>query len=230
MSNYYDTTPWVIPATEKSITELFLCFGERVKVKRRETVAGPTLCGNKLNSDKMLYLHSGLLAQTYVTHDANKPYAISLVLPGRVINYCGYMGIDTCSESVIALRDSEVFMLPIDEVRNRVKERTELENEIQSYCMSCIASDYDAFTCMFTCDTEKRLAHLFKSLAQSFNCDLKNEWINIPLKLSYSELSYVMYTTKKTIERILPNWRERGIVRDYKNGFEINSWELNHLL
>ncbi|MCL1046543.1 Crp/Fnr family transcriptional regulator [Shewanella electrodiphila] len=227
MGRYYESTPWVIPEAPLELISFLKSFGKMVSFNKGEVISGPLVNASSCNVDQLIFLESGMLSQCYNTHDINKPKSISLVLPNRILNYLSFMGICNNKENIIALRKSIVYKIPIELAHKLIKNEQDKMEMFNQYFMACIASDYDGFTCMFTCNTEKRLAFLFNSLAMSFNCDIKGEWSNIPLKLSYSELSAVMYTTQKTIERIIPEWKLKGYIQVYKYGFSINNNALN---
>ena len=229
MGNYYKTTPWIIPSAFRQLEDLFTQHGKSFSFSKGDIIAGPLVSGEKIRLNQMIYLESGLLSQCFITHNPNKPKAMSLVLPSRVINYTGYMGFDTSSENLIALRNSQVYTMDIEAVRESAK-KLGFEEQLKSYCMKCIASDFDAFTCMFTCETEKRLGFFFQSLIDSLSCNKDSDWALIPIKLSYGEISSVMYTTKKTIERIIPDWKQRGIIIFEDDSIKINIRSLQQIL
>lgn len=88
--------------------------------------------------------------------------------------------------------------------------------------MDCIASDYGAFMLMFSTQTEERLGHFLLSLAESLGCRPKGDVLFVPLKLTYTELSYVMHSTVKTIERILAKWHQAGALSSNRDGFTLS--------
>jgi CRP-like cAMP-binding protein len=233
MGKYYKANPWVIPKVPQALKNLFVAHGHMVHLERNSVIAGTLRTVMDFENappcslNDLIYLKSGLMAQAYETYDENKPLAISIVLPDRMVNYASYMGIDNSSEVLFALRKSEILYLSRDEFDRCCSKN--IENLITSYCMQCIASDYDAFTCMFTCDAEKRLFFLFRSLIDSFcSADLisapaeADRFVKIPIKLSYLELSYVMYTTPKTIERLMSKWIKKGYIKNEKDALYIS--------
>lgn len=224
MKKFYDTNPWVIPAASDEIAELFLNHGERVTFNRGQIVSGPT--ARRRLHEYMIYNHKGVMAQCYLTHDENKPQAISVTLPGRMINYLGFTGVDISQETVMCLRDSEAYLLPIDVLEAMTSKDLALHKVIFRYIHQCIATDYDGFTLMFTCNTSVRLAYFMLALAKNYNGDSKEEKQSIPLKLSHAELSYVMFTSVKTIDRIMPIWKSQGIIETKADTTIIN----RHLL
>ncbi|USD37540.1 Crp/Fnr family transcriptional regulator [Ferrimonas sp. SCSIO 43195] len=224
MNRFYDTNPWVIPAAPKHIADFFINNGERLSFKKGQVVSGPT--ARRKLQDYMIYNHSGIMAQCYLTHDENKPQAISLTLPGRVINYLGFIGINISKETIMCLRDTEAYILPITFLKEYVSKHESMREEIYGYIHKCIATDYDGFTLMFTCDTSIRLAYFFLALANNYNERSNDEIQCIPLKLSHAELSYVMFTSVKTIDRIMPTWKSQGVIETRADTTIIN----RHLL
>lgn len=233
VGKYYKSNPWVIPGVPKSLENIFIKYGKSVRVKRNTAVAGvfatvkeymgPPPC----TPTDMIYLKSGMLGQAYEIYDANKPMAISIVLPGRMVNYAAYLRIDNSKEVLITLKNSEILYLSADEFEMHTRE---IKETVRHYCMQCVASDYDAFTCMFTCDTEKRVAYFYKSLVDTFEPAAENGWMRISVKLSYSVLASVMYTTKKTIERLMPVWQDNGWIKLDKEATHIHASLFEELL
>ncbi|MCD8552376.1 Crp/Fnr family transcriptional regulator [Seleniivibrio sp.] len=212
MGKYYKSTPWIVPAAPNELARIFYKYGDFVNYPKNSVIAD----GETLLTD-IIFLKSGLLSQVYRTYDVNKPKAISIVLPKRIINYAFYLRIENDKEAVEVLRKSDVLKIPADKYRSLVKQYN-LEEAMLNHCIGCIASDYDAFTCMFTCCAEIRLVYFIKSLVQSLLPEYEipaqqSEWIEIPLKLTYQELSYVMFTTLKTIERIMHEWHKSDFIR-----------------
>lgn len=215
MALFYETTPWLIPKADDRLIELFRRKGTFYTLNKGSVLSALNTKGDGHN---ITMVQSGLLAQCYDTDDKSKPHAISLVLPGRIINYFDYLGIDNRNEKILVLRDTDVRICRLDTLHKALKEEG-LEEEYRKYCMACIGSDYGAFTCMFSCQTEERLGHLFLSLARSIECRTEGDELHIPLKLTYTELSYIMFSTVKTIERIMAKWHKEGVLISEKGGF-----------
>lgn len=218
MPLYYDTTPWLIPEAGAELRNLFYKIGRRIKLDRGSLMQAEALKGD---GRSITLLESGLLGQSYTMRSPSKPYTMSLVLPGRIINYFAYLGIDNKNEEVLILRNSTVLTCRLDELK-RALEEDGLDGAYHEYCMACIASDYGAFTCMFAFEAEERLAHLFLSLSKSLDCTRTEGCVHIPLQLTYAELSYVMHSNVKTIERIFAKWHKSGVLKSEKEGFLVS--------
>lgn len=216
MGKYYKTTPWVIPEMPLSIKNIFRKYGKNQFVKKNTLLSGNCINAQFPNTERLIYLESGLLGQAYETYSLNKPYAMSVVLPGRMVNYLSYLDIDNSGDNIIVLRNSSIYCMTKSEFDKIANNEEKLMMVKQ--CKASITSDFDGLCCMFTCDTPKRLAYLFKALVEGFYGDITGmSSMKIPIKLSYAEMSYVMYTTIRTIERLLPKWRELGYIETGKN-------------
>ncbi|GGZ15592.1 Crp/Fnr family transcriptional regulator [Shewanella fodinae] len=229
VNELYSHTPWLIPEIEEEVFEFVKKYSNRVHLKSSDIIFGHQNTGDIKNKDSVILVEKGLLCQAIHTDDVNKPMAITIILPKRMLNYCGYLGMAVTSETVYALRESDVYVISIKVLEHHLEQNYRIKEAIKTYCVKCIASDYETFACMFTKMTEKRLATFFLSLARSIGVKEDNEFSYIPIKLSYQELSYLMYSTTKTIERIMPLWKKMGIIICCCNGVKLNVRELNIL-
>lgn len=218
MAQYYDTTPWLIPKADDRLAALFRQHGSFFSVKKGSMLDAINIKGDGHN---VTFLQAGLLGQCYDTGEPGRPHAISIVLPGRIINYFDYLGIDHQAEKFMVLRNSDVWICRLDTLKAALKEEG-LEELYHRYCMDCIASDYGAFMLMFSTQTEERLGHFLLSLAESLGCRPKGDVLFVPLKLTYTELSYVMHSTVKTIERILAKWHQADALSSNRDGFTLS--------
>lgn len=226
VNKLYSHTPWLIPELENEVFEFAKKYSNRVHLKSSDIIFGHQSNGVIKNRDSVILVENGLLCQAIHTDDVNKPVAISITLPRRMLNYCGYLGMPVTSETAYALRDSDVFVVSIKVLEQNLENNDRLKEVFRNYCMKCIASDYETFACMFTKMTEKRLAIFFLSLARSIGIDVGENISYIPINFSYLELSQIMYSTTKTIERIIPLWKLKGIVDCCTSGTRINLSEL----
>lgn len=218
MPLFYQATPWLIPQLDQNLAEVFHRIGFFYHVEKNSLLHATNLKGN---GETLTFLQDGLLGQSYDMDDPNRPHTISLVLPGRMINYAAYLGIDNSQENVLILRDSDVWTCQLSDMKTEL-DKLDLHQAFLDYCIKCVASDYSAFTCMFSCTTEVRLAHLFRSLINSLQCQYTDKNVFIPLKLTYIELSYVMHSSKKTIERIFAKWHKENVISNDLNGFTVD--------
>lgn len=228
-SKLYSHTPWLIPEIEEEVFELARKKSTKFHLKSSEIIFGRQNTGEIKNRDCVIFVENGLLCQAIHTDDVNKPTAISITLPRRMLNYCGYLGMAVTSETVYALRESDVFVISIESLKKQLENNHRLSEAIINYCVKCVASDYETFACMFTKMAEKRLAIFFLSLAKSIGINNGNNYYFIPIDFSYQELSQVMYSTTKTIERIVPIWKRKGVLDFSRGGMNLNMSELNIL-
>ncbi|HAW57788.1 MAG TPA: hypothetical protein DCX03_02035, partial [Bacteroidales bacterium] len=220
MGKYYKTTPWVIPELPQSLKNIFKKNGKKISIRKNQVISGNDETALFSNTEKLIYIDSGLLGQAYKTYCVNKPYAMSIVLPGRMVNYLHYLEIDNSGDIILALRKSDIFTMTKSQF-DGITEK-DLKDEMVRYCKKAVTSDFDAMCCMFTCDTPQRLAYFLKALAESFYDDISTmPLVEIPLKLSYAEMSYIMHTTIRTIERLLPKWRSMGYISTRRNSLII---------
>lgn len=222
----YSQTPWFIPEIDEDLLEFVKEHSNRVHLNPSDVILGSLCSGEIRNKDCVIFTETGLLCQTIHVDDVNKPTATSITLPKRMLNYCGFLGMNTNSETVYALRASDVLIISINKLEKLLNLEPRLKECMRNYCIKCIASDYETFVCMFTQTTEKRLAIFLLSLASSIGDIVDENSILVPINLSYHELSQVMYSTSKTIERIMPIWKRNGVISSCKNGMLLNITEL----
>ena len=114
MAQYYDTTPWLIPKADDRLAALFRQHGSFFSVKKGSMLDAINIKGDGHN---VTFLQAGLLGQCYDTGEPGRPHAISIVLPGRIINYFDYLGIDHQAEKFMVLRNSDVWICRLDTLR-----------------------------------------------------------------------------------------------------------------
>jgi CRP-like cAMP-binding protein len=226
MPLYYETTPWLIPKADDRLAGLCRREGFFYTLAKGSVLQAKNAQGDGRN---IILTQSGLIGQTYEMKDPARPHTISLVLPGRILNYSGYLGIDNRCEKLLILRDSDVWICRLEAFRQAL-EREGLSELFHKYCIDCVASDYGAFMCMFSCEAEQRLAHLFESLSRSLPCRTEGDMLHIPLRLTYAEMSYVMHSTVKTIERIVAKWHRCGALSADADGFVVSRSHLDKLI
>lgn len=213
MGKFYNSTPWVIPQAPQELQALFRRDGKKLTVERNVFVCSYDAVYTPCDLDCMIYVDSGLLTQGYITDNINKPHAFSLILPGRVLNYTHYMGFANRQENIYTKRKSVIYCLELGQLREKLAQDEVLQEMMHNYSVSCVAADYDAFTCMLSCNVEKRLAHFLLSLVNTYQICCEDDWFHIPLRLSYKDISEIVYSSAKMIERIIPSWIEQGIIR-----------------
>lgn len=62
----------------------------------------------------------------------------------------------------------------------------------------------------------------FQSLIRTFQCKCQDDWFVISFKLSYTDISEVVFSSKKMIERIIPVWGESGLFVSSKDSFALH--------
>ena len=222
MGKFYNSTPWVIPQAPQEIQDFFKSHGKKIIVERNTFVCSYNALYTPCKLDSLIYVESGRLSQGYITDNVNKPHAFSLILPGRVLNYTHYMGFTNRQENIYTKRKSVLYYLDLGEFKNILKNNGLLQTLMHSYCTACIASDYDAFTCMLSCSVEKRLSYFLLALVNTYDVQCEQGWFQIPLKLSYKDISEIVYSSTKMIERIIPSWIDRGVMTMARRSIKIH--------
>ena len=88
-------------------------------------------------------------------------------------------------------------------------------------------SDLEGLAALSFFTPEEKLKILFKVLMLSYNADFTQEWLKLPIRLSYVEMSYVIYTTRLTVIRIINSWKTEGVYRQEGSDRLIKSSFLN---
>lgn len=151
----------VRPETPDELKAFFKSHGDLLVVRRGEVVCGKVVNSAPYGLDDLIYIESGFLAQAYFTSNPNKPKAISVALKCRVLNYASFLGFDNRGENLIAKKKSALYAIKRHVLEALLAQEPRFLQLLQTYCIACVASDYDAFTCMFTCDVEERILYFF---------------------------------------------------------------------
>ncbi len=210
---YLDKSAWLIPPVPNEFHDIFNENCQKISVTR----------GHKFKiGHSFIYLADGLLCQGFLSGALNKTHFISLTVPGRAVGYMQFIGSQSHVEYVKALRNSEVMILPFEKLETYLKKDYELHRLIIKYCSDCIESDVEGFQQLFTESAATRLKVLLKGIFKAFGITITVGWNKLPLKLTHKEYSQVVFTTLKTIDCLLPQWKKDGLYRSNKDGVWIH--------
>jgi CRP-like cAMP-binding protein len=231
----YHGFPWVRSKAGSELQKFFSDYGTLKHIPK----GTPVFKGNEFYPNLSLVL-SGLLAkfsEGFTFKETSKVKAISLLLPGTVLGGTFFLSNRLSNIASTALRDTVLLDVKHEAVWEYVRTHHNFGKALVNHIMLDLESDLEGMATIIARPPEERLAVLFKILVLRYEVQNENGWFNIPVKLTHSELSQVIYTIPLTLNRILLEWKKRGLYRKegteryaHKSLFDnLYDWEENRM-
>lgn len=209
-------TPWIPPEADRHLRSFFYEYCSLVHLKK-----GETLEFNKNNrthpyEDSLILLNKGVIGKSIATHSETKEFFSTLILPNRLYGTGKVIQNIKRPDTLIALRQSEILVLPIRKINALSNNSKKMNEDLMQYCFNCMESERQGMYLVATESVRNRLGKLFRALIHSTDYQEMGCSYQIPIKFSNEEIRRLIYTTKKTINTVLPEWKRLGLY--YHNG------------
>ncbi len=215
MRQVFNVIPYFSPTESERIISIYKKYGTIRKVKK----------GNVLKeggeSNKLFLVKSGLCVYS-VNYLLEKPRALCFILPGCTIGDITCLTNETVNVTSIALRDSEVYVVPPDTLYRHMRENFDLTMEAVRKAIHKEECCLESMLANFTLEHEERLKVFYKAMLHALNVELNTDWVKIPLKLSNEEIGILTHATRVTINRIHLKWQQNNLFRKSDDGRYIN--------
>lgn len=212
-SDHKQTAPWIPPEAPCPLRSLFYEHATLITVRKGEKVIHRNRFHQHPYQHSLIFLRQGLLGRSKSTSNINKQLISTLLLPNRVYGPSSCL-LDTNDEdTLVALRKSQIMILSPKRLQECLSNSPDpkLRKAINDYFLNCLESEHRGMFIIATEETQGRLAKLFKSLIYATDGKDQGDRYEVPIRLSNEELRKLVYTTKKTINTILPGWKRKGL-------------------
>lgn len=208
MKQIHQENPWILPKAEDTLINFFLKHGNVADVKASEIIVP---IDDYIN--KFVYVVGGLVSQNIVNYALNKPIAMALGFAGTYFGYRQYFTRRRSRCYLESLRKSKIITLAYDKAERIIDGDVGILKTLMKGCLRSVESDLEGMIAMFALPPEKRLKGLISCLFEKMHSDMSGEWVEIPYKLKYEEISKIIYVTKLTVERIYSAWKKEGVYK-----------------
>lgn len=222
MRQAFSGLSWVRSRVLPEIYQVIKENGNIEKYKKGELIIPP-----RKRYDKFAIIESGLLCKAIYNNSINKNTAFSLLIPGRLLGTSYYMSTEKSNLYVKALRNTEIITVPFEFVDDLMLSDKRFMKLIHRQFSVDWESDLEGLASLSFFTPEEKLKILFKVLMLSYDTDFSQEWVKLPLRLSYTEMSNVIYTTRLTVIRIINHWKAEGAYRQEDQDRYVKSSFLN---
>ncbi len=215
MKNMHDKpVPWIVPKLSKPLVDIFIKYGKKVTYKKDSIIIH-----EKEIMDFLFYIKSGIISQAVVNFSLNKPLAMNIFIPGRMMGYLNFFTGTNSPRRITALDRSEIIILDFDMMECIIDSDMELYKRLVNYCELCDRSELNGMIGLFSMSTEDRLRFLFTNIlcayGYSFDESMDNEWVKVPISIRRDDIIKIIYTSKITLDRLFANWvKSSFLMRD----------------
>lgn len=217
--------PWITPGLPHEFVEIFRREGVS-KIYKKDAI----VIDENHEMDYFLYIKYGVLSQAVVNFNLNKPLAMNIFTPGRMMGYLNFFTGLNSPRRIICLEKSEILVVSFDEMRRIVESDFALYKSFVGYCELCGRSELNGMIGLFTSSAEDRLRVLFTSILSSVDYDFEKcreeDWVKLPVNLRRDDIIKIIYTSKLTLDRILSQWTKEGLTRREGKNYYVRPWDL----
>lgn len=207
MQPVFFESPWIHPPEPEDLRQLFLCHGKRVRVDR-----GTALPHGGEAQAYVGLLERGLGAFTFEDRNG-KRHIFALIVPGRLFGDLDAVTRKNLNLKGEVIRPSTVVLLERDlweEELSRSVERMKL------YARNAILkeeSHMEGMIANFTLDLPTRLRLALRSVTAAYYTIKPGDWNPLPVKLTVAELGSMLAANRTSVNGILSDWMQKGLVR-----------------
>ncbi|USD37541.1 hypothetical protein [Ferrimonas sp. SCSIO 43195] len=207
------SSPWIPPEAPAFLRMAFYEKSALITVKKGDSVVHRNALHQHPYQNCLILVQRGLLGRRKCTNDINKQLFTTLLLPNRIYGYSGFLRYSEAEDTLVALRESQIMVLPITHLKQKLANNCDsrLKQEVITYFLSCLEAEQKSLFVIATNDTQDRLSKLFKALIHSTLGKDHGDKYEVPIRLTNEEVRKLIYTTKKTINTILPYWKREGL-------------------
>ncbi len=178
-----------------------LCGHEKVKSKMINKRTNVYYEGDTAND--VFYVKSGLL-RIYVENQDSKEFSLEILSKGDFFGVSGMLPNKSYGESVLAIEDSELAIIPIDHFISEMSKNASLNSSLTSYLINTINRRNQELV-EIAYDTVR--LRVSKTLAK-LNNKIEDEWIH----MSREELASLVGTSTESVIRMLSEFKSDGII------------------
>ena len=204
---------------------------EEFKTKLRETLQRETLRGRSIkyeirrqvygagDSDEMIYFIQSGQVKLSMTSPAGKECILAIHTGGDIFGELCLSGIGTRSESAITMRSTVLKQLPSAHFFTCLGRDGLVEGFVR-YLAVRVADQQTVIANLVTVDSEQRLGQTLLQLARTMGKkDPKS--IRIELRITHSELSEMVGTTRPRISFFMQRFHNLGLIETNQDRFFI---------
>lgn len=223
MRQVFNALPYIIPPEDMEIAAIYEKYGTLRKIKKG------VILKDGGDANKLYFLKSGL-CMYMINYYLEKPRTLALILPGRAMGDITCVSGEKVNVTTIALRDSEVLVIPPEILKNEMKENFDISFKVTKNIIAKQECHLEGMIANFTTTHEERLATFYKALILSFGKQSDDMWQKLPLKLSNEEIGYIIHGTRVTVNRLHLKWNVEGKYKKESKTVFINKsiFDLTH--
>ncbi len=201
MSNPEVICPWIVPRAPKSLLELFDAEGQSQDYSVRAYIQTEAE-----RSTLVRRIDSGLVSQGVTNYRLNKPLAMNLYPDGSFQGFLNLFSSEPTPRLVRAVKPSRITSLPGKVFRERLMDDKARFLEYVGYTELAGKSELIGMEALFSLSLPERF--LLFWAATLFHCGVNplesdEEYLELPMQVSRSTLSSIIYTTKTPLDRLL---------------------------
>lgn len=205
MRQVFNAAPWIPPAEDKSICDLFSTYGRVQKINKNSLLK----CG--ADENKLFYLKKGLCLYI-VNYSVGKTNILAVLPPGRSLCNISCISRNKVNVTTYAKKGSEILTMNPSILRKYLKNNPEAAETQMKLVIETEESFLEGMIVNSTLSHEERLKTFYKSLIHSYGSSLENDRLEIPVKLSNVELGMVISANRVTVSRIKNRWSQAGML------------------
>lgn len=223
MRQVFNALPYIIPPEDIEIAAIYEKYGTLRKIKKG------VILKDGGDANKLYFLKSGL-CMYMINYYLEKPRTLALILPGRAMGDITCVSGEKVNVTTIALRDSEVLVIPPEVLKNEMKENFDISFKVTKKIIAKQECHLEGMIANFTTTHEERLATFYKALILSFGKISDDMWQKLPLKLSNEEIGSIIHGTRVTVNRLHLKWNSEGKYKKEGKAVLINKsiFDLTH--
>jgi CRP/FNR family cyclic AMP-dependent transcriptional regulator len=204
---------------------------EEFKIKLRETLRRETLRGRSVNyanrtevygvgdAEETIYFIQSGQVKLSMTSPAGKECILAIHTGGDIFGELCLSGIGTRSESAITMRSTVLKQLPCSHFFTCLARDGLLEGFVR-YLAVRVADQQNVIANLVTVDSEQRLGQTLLQLARTMGKKDPHS-IRIELRITHSELSEMVGTTRPRISFFMQRFHNLGLIETNQDRFFI---------
>lgn len=213
--------PWVPPLMKGRIKSFIYKNGAIKKYKK-----GAVLVNEDDYLTDIFILKKGILSNSIIHHELNKSFmACGIRLPGHISGYTTFILREPAPVRITALSSVEVACVSFDAMDVFLDESPELKAVFLRHCGKCLRSEIDTLLAVVTLTAEERFWILMAAILSTTDSIPVNKdgWLYLPFKISREAMSYLLYVSIVTIDRLYAALIKNNLIRREKGQYALSA-------
>lgn len=207
----YHGFPWVRSKADNDIQQFFIANGRLNHFPKGTRI----FSGNDFYPNLSMVLSGivGKFSEVFRFKDTSKAKAMSILLPNTLLGGTFFLSDRPSNVASVSIRDTILLEIPHKYVWEYTRANHNFGKKLISHIMLDLESDLEGMATIIARPPNERLSVLFKILINHYDVCCEDGWYKIPVNLTHSELSQIIFTIPLTLNRLLLEWKKKGLYK-----------------